>query len=94
MEGMIRTLQGPHHKSLTCLRTLTQYIQLVCQLSALRTALLRLARDARHYISGQIRYFDRRKDAFNLIDDVCFNSFDCDVIDKAFERDLMGKKSC
>jgi hypothetical protein len=86
--SLIPTLQCPHHKTLTGLQTLYQHTQLIIQLLALCTAVLRLASHACNDIVGKINDFDGREDVVEFVDDVRFHGLDRDIVDESFECDL------
>jgi hypothetical protein len=63
-------------------------VQLIRQLLARRTTLLRLARNICHHVSSKMCDLDGRKDVAEFVDDVRFNSFDSDIVYETFESDL------
>jgi hypothetical protein len=85
-------VQRPHHKLLAGFQALYQHIQLVRQLPTLCTALVCLACNARHYVRGEIRDFDRREDIAQFGDEIGFDGFDGNVVDEAFEGNLTRGK--
>ena len=85
------TVQFPHHKLLTGFQPLNQHIQLVIQLPTFCTALIGLACNARHYVSGKVRDFDRGQDIAQLRDEIGFDDFDSDIVDEAFEGNLTSQ---
>jgi hypothetical protein len=84
-------MQRPHDELLTSFQAMNQHVQLVCQLFALCTALIRLASDIRHHISRETRHFERRENVTQLSEETRFDSFDCDVVDKALASNLIRK---
>ena len=83
--------KGPDaDEALARFRAFHENVQLLGQLFALCAILLRLTGDTVHKVGGHRSNGDRRKDIIKLGDELGFDNFDSDVVDKTFQSNLFG----
>jgi hypothetical protein len=86
--GTYLTKESNANKALAGLRAFCEDVKLLCQLFTLGTVLLRFTSLARHELGGHSRDSYGSEDTAERGDELRFNYFNSDVVDKAFQSNL------
>lgn len=82
------------HEAFARLEAVSKHVELLVELLALRTGLLRLPRNASHFISRHHTDGDRRQDAAQSRHQLGLNDLDRHVIDEPFQCNLVTETKC